>query len=127
MASKNPTSSNYNQDMPVWHRYFMNSPSHAPAPALFRGKPIAHAHHGLDDERVGRVGFDLAAQAVDHVLEHGVIRLGGIAPDLLVELLGGDDLPGPVHQVVQQAQLEVRQLDHPAVPEHHKPFVWKKL
>src|ERR1041385_8413954 len=61
---------------------------------------ITHSRDRLDDQRVCRVCLDLAAQAIDHVLQHGVIGFGSIAPHPLVELLDGHNLTGSIHQII---------------------------
>src|SRR6185436_8060559 len=42
---------------------------------LFSSQFVAHPTDGLNDQRIGWVSLDLAAQAIDHVLKHRVIRL----------------------------------------------------
>ena len=51
---------------------------------LFSRQPVTRPHYSLDDERVRRVALDLAAQAIDYILQHRVIGFSGIPPDLLV-------------------------------------------
>ena len=64
---------------------------------LFWRQLISHPYHGLNDKRIGRIKLDLAAEAIDHILQHCVIHLRAIAPDALIQFLDRDDLPGSIH------------------------------
>src|ERR687889_975034 len=56
-------------------------------------------------------GFELPSQVGDEDLDRVRDREGVIAPDLVEQLLAGDHQPLVAHQVLQQLELALRQVD----------------
>lgn len=54
-------------------------------PLLLPGKLVACVGHGADDGATRRIDLDLAAEAIDDVLEGGAVDLSEISPDPLDE------------------------------------------
>ena len=71
---------------------------------------VAQAAHGRQADRVGRVGLDLGAQALDVDVEGlGVADVVG-APDAVDQLAAGEHAAGVAQEVLEQLELLEREL-----------------
>src|SRR5271166_2297675 len=60
--------------------------------------------HGVEKRRV-EIAVDLGAQARYMHVDHVGLRIEMVVPDMLEQHGAGDDLPGVLHQIFQQAEL----------------------
>ncbi len=89
------------------HKRFKIEFSHA-TPVLHA---IAHAKHGFDVRRLGRIRFDLAAQIADVTVERALHAFVGIAQALLDQGLPREGVTRIFHQRLQEIEFGGRQLD----------------
>src|SRR3954451_16536331 len=78
---------------------------------------VARAADRMEESRVP-TGFELPSQVGDEDLDRVRDRERVVAPDLVEQLLARDDEPLVAHQVLEQLELALGQLDRAVVARH---------
>src|SRR5262245_31672724 len=90
-----------------------------PMSALCGFEDIADSAHGLEIARLRRIVFELAAQAVDELLQHLAVAGAAAAPDVDGEALGGEGVAGIGDQQLEQTPLQRGETDRIAAADTH--------
>src|SRR5215217_7059761 len=78
---------------------------------------VACAADRMEEPRLA-TGFELPSQVGHEDLDRVGDREGVVAPDLVEELLARDDQPLVAHQVLEQLELALREVDLPVAARH---------
>src|SRR3954470_15268896 len=78
---------------------------------------VARAADRMEESRFP-TGFELPSQVRDEDLDRVRDREGVVSPDLVEQLLAGDDEPLVAHQVLEQLELALGELDRAVVARH---------
>src|SRR5271166_727464 len=78
---------------------------------------VSRPAHGAQQRRV-KIAVDLGAQARYMHIDHVGLRIEMVIPHMLEQHGAGDDLPGVLHQIFQQAELARLEDDLLAAPGH---------
>src|SRR3954447_20387450 len=73
---------------------------------------VARAADRMEESRLA-TGFELPSQVGDEDLDRVGDREGVVAPDLVEQLLARDHQPLVAHQVLEQLELALREVDRP--------------